>query len=864
MTTIKNEELLNKINQVLERNNELETKVEQLTKIVDQHEFKIQELLLLLRKSNPNTITNSTLNSSPTNTIINNNNSPPISPRNSCEITPPPSLTKSTSTDSFNISNTNNTNNNSSNTSNTSSSNNNNNNSNSNTNSTSPSISSNNSNSNSNSPNISPMASPQLGSRPRVQYMGASRQSSTGNLFKKEDSTDSLLKYSVGKDGETFYVPPITPRASKSPSMDFVLSSSLVNSISNSKSNESLSTVMASSSTIPEGNENEATKSQFYTEPNYISKLPDKYQWAIIWEYSATDDEWTKGLIVVEMETKPFAKGALRNAYKTYIRANPMKLYDHFSSPTHDKYQEGKRMNTTLIPKLLGQVDTLYVAKDSKTNVTPERYFEDVKMQMICREYGERYNSNHPPKKIEFLSAWVIEVQSGTGKNGSNPLYGIELFMKGEFKKQNSNFGSVLSDRNTPQAFSHFTYECSGHDMLVIDIQGVDDFYTDPQVHTKDGKGYGDGNLGARGIERFLSSHKCNPICLQLGIFKDSLTDTRNAHRVIRGTMLLPDVVPDLHEPEYPLLESIPKNPLQSELVSIAEISGHSERVCSLIINKDKTRLYSGSADGTVKVWDITSSELGDIKLLESFRAHRRSIEKMVMSEKYLFTASSDYTIKVWPLHNITECKYKLDEHGGEVNDMCIDEYNNVLVSCSFDKSIKVWCLEGDQIKCVKTLNAHTKSVKSIYLSGKYLFSSSNDQTIKVWDLEMMVCVFSLADAHESWVVLLRMFNNRLLSASKDGQIKEWNLSTFQSTTTLDENNAPITDTLVTRNGYSFVASEDATIKILDLTAEDTMKIIYSVKAHRSGVQTLCTDGQRLFSGGIDNLIKVWHWKDKN
>lgn len=37
--------------------------------------------------------------------------------------------------------------------------------------------------------------------------------------------------------------------------------------------------------------------------------------------------------------------------------------------------------------------------------------------------------------------------------------------------------------------------------------------YTDPQIHTLDGKGYGQGNMGQRGIEKFIDSHVCNDIC---------------------------------------------------------------------------------------------------------------------------------------------------------------------------------------------------------------------------------------------------------------------------------------------------------------------------------------------------------------
>lgn len=44
------------------------------------------------------------------------------------------------------------------------------------------------------------------------------------------------------------------------------------------------------------------------------------------------------------------------------------------------------------------------------------------------------------------------------------------------------------------------------------------DQYTDPQIHTYDGAGFGQGNLGKKGFEKFLDSHKCNAICQYLGL----------------------------------------------------------------------------------------------------------------------------------------------------------------------------------------------------------------------------------------------------------------------------------------------------------------------------------------------------------
>ena len=39
---------------------------------------------------------------------------------------------------------------------------------------------------------------------------------------------------------------------------------------------------------------------------------------------------------------------------------------------------------------------------------------------------------------------------------------------------------------------------------------------TDPQIHTKDGKSYGVGNLGFKGMALFFSTHRCNAICKHL------------------------------------------------------------------------------------------------------------------------------------------------------------------------------------------------------------------------------------------------------------------------------------------------------------------------------------------------------------
>ena len=92
----------------------------------------------------------------------------------------------------------------------------------------------------------------------------------------------------------------------------------------------------------------------------------------------------------------------------------------------------------------------------------------------------------------------------------------MERHVEGDYVKYNDNWSWCDEKRNTPQAFSHFTWEASGNKLLICDLQGVGDCWTDPQIHTIDGRGYGKGNAGLQGVRQFMKQHKCNSICRAL------------------------------------------------------------------------------------------------------------------------------------------------------------------------------------------------------------------------------------------------------------------------------------------------------------------------------------------------------------
>jgi len=226
--------------------------------------------------------------------------------------------------------------------------------------------------------------------------------------------------------------------------------------------------------------------------------------------YNPHRAEWTKDQVLIKMEKKPFTRGAMRQCYRV-------------------KKRHSTKCNSS---HGLDVMATNYVAKSYIENVDRDVYFQDVKLQMDAKVWGEEYDRMNPPKKVDIFQMYILEFPDRPG----SPLFHLEHFIEGEYIKYNSNSGFVEEHlRLTPQAFSHFTFERSGHQLIVVDIQGVGDLYTDPQIHTADGLEYGEGNLGPRGMALFFHSHICNSICekMELTPFDLSTSEMRSCREFI-------------------------------------------------------------------------------------------------------------------------------------------------------------------------------------------------------------------------------------------------------------------------------------------------------------------------------------------
>ncbi|XP_063753308.1 transient receptor potential cation channel subfamily M member 6 isoform X2 [Eleginops maclovinus] len=141
------------------------------------------------------------------------------------------------------------------------------------------------------------------------------------------------------------------------------------------------------------------------------------------------------------------------------------------------------------------------------------------KMMQVFNEV--KPDDMHPSPR--FLDVALVLWQS------SGQWLTIERNMTGDFRKYNNNTGEEITPCCSLEemllAFSHWTYEYSNRELLVLDIQGVGEQLTDPTVimsedqsGSRDEMLFGPDNLGDDAISGFLQKHSCGACCRKLGL----------------------------------------------------------------------------------------------------------------------------------------------------------------------------------------------------------------------------------------------------------------------------------------------------------------------------------------------------------
>jgi WD40 repeat protein len=167
----------------------------------------------------------------------------------------------------------------------------------------------------------------------------------------------------------------------------------------------------------------------------------------------------------------------------------------------------------------------------------------------------------------------------------------------------------------------------------------------------------------------------------------------------------------------------------QAKRKRLRALRGHAEVVLCAAFAPDGKSLASGSADKTIKLWDLASGEENG-----TLQGHTNSVRFVAFNEDgtTLISVDTDHTIKLWDAASRKGIA-TLSGHRDTITCLALGPDGKTLASACKDGTVKLW--EVAPGKNTATLRGHASAVKSLAFSpdGKTLASGGANKTVRIW-----------------------------------------------------------------------------------------------------------------------------------
>ncbi|KAH7392453.1 sulfur metabolite repression control protein-like protein SconB [Phaeosphaeria sp. MPI-PUGE-AT-0046c] len=249
------------------------------------------------------------------------------------------------------------------------------------------------------------------------------------------------------------------------------------------------------------------------------------------------------------------------------------------------------------------------------------------------------------------------------------------------------------------------------------------------------------------------------------------------------------------------------------------------------------------------------------------FKGHENGVMCLQFDDQVLITGSYDATVKIWDIKT-GELIRTLTGHTQGIR--CLQFDDSKLITGSLDRTIKVWNWRTGEL--IRTLPVHSAGVIGLHMADKLLASGSADKTIMVHDFKTWSRTRLLG--HSDWVnsVKIDLPSRTLFSASDDMTIKLWDLDTHQCIRTYEGHAGQVQQVLPLP--HEFEIDEDDFVAHANNDASDTASLD-SDGGHPSlfKQKSSCTEDASFFpedpsrpnppsymlTGSLDGTIRLWH-----
>jgi WD40 repeat protein len=283
--------------------------------------------------------------------------------------------------------------------------------------------------------------------------------------------------------------------------------------------------------------------------------------------------------------------------------------------------------------------------------------------------------------------------------------------------------------------------------------------------------------------------------------------------------------------------------------------------VYTVAFSPDGNMLASGGRDGVIRLWSVAERrQVGELT-----NGNGRRVESVAFSPDgtTLAAAGHDGAIRFWNLATRREIGAPIAGHAGIVFGVAFSPDSRTVATANDDGTIRLYSVRSHR-KVGTPLRGHVGSVLSVAFShdGPTLVSGSVDDTVRVWSVATHREIGAPLTGHTSGVssVAVSLDGTMLASASFDGTVRLWDAATHRQI------GAPLTghtnsvESVAFDGNGSMLASGSADRTVRLWTVASPRQIGSPLIGHRSGVTSVAFSptGSAIASGSDDRTIRLW------
>jgi len=292
----------------------------------------------------------------------------------------------------------------------------------------------------------------------------------------------------------------------------------------------------------------------------------------------------------------------------------------------------------------------------------------------------------------------------------------------------------------------------------------------------------------------------------------------------------------------------------------------------SATLSKDRKKRQASpdlATEDAIKEYAVQSSDTG----LHKTSPPGISCLDVHLSKDVVVTGGLDSDLSVFNTQS-RKIVAKLSGHSKRVNDVAFHPTDDLIFSCSQDRTVRVWQNDGENYNASHVFRAHTDDVVgiSLHATGDYLASASHDKSwafhdvrsgatlIKIQDPTVTVG-FSSISFHPDGLILG--------TGTKDNVVRIWDIKAQTNVATFEGHTAPVEGLSFSENGYHLATAGGDSVKLWDLRKLTNfhnipLTDVHSVAFDISGHYLIVSHGNSVSIYGGKSFVPIKTFSDSN